>query len=54
VISGDLLNQHRTVMVDHHGGLRYPRLVRIDGVPDRLPAILAPPVALTRPCRQDA
>jgi len=34
--------KYRTVMVDHHGGLRYPRLVRIDGVPDRLSAILAP------------
>ena len=33
--------QYRTVMVDHHSGLRYPRLVRIDGVPDRLSAILA-------------
>jgi predicted metalloprotease with PDZ domain len=34
--------KYRTVMVDHHGGLRYPRLVRIDGVPDRLSAILTP------------
>ena len=34
--------KYRMVMVDHHGGLRYPRLVRIEGVPDRLSAILAP------------
>ena len=33
--------QYRTVMVDHHGGLRYPSLVRIEGVPDRLSSILA-------------
>ena len=33
---------YRTVTVDHHGGLRYPKLVRIDGTPDRLSAILAP------------
>jgi predicted metalloprotease with PDZ domain len=32
----------RTVSVDYHGGAKYPHLVRIDGVPDRLAAILAP------------
>ncbi len=32
----------RSVPIDHHDGLRYPKLVRIDGVPDRLSAILAP------------
>jgi predicted metalloprotease with PDZ domain len=32
----------RTVSVDYHGGPRHPHLVRIDGVPDRLSAILAP------------
>jgi predicted metalloprotease with PDZ domain len=31
----------RTVAVDYHGGARYPHLARIDGVPDRLAAILA-------------
>ena len=35
---------YRSVKVDHHGGLRYPKLVRIDGTPDRLSAILAPRV----------
>jgi hypothetical protein len=29
-------------MIDYHGGLRYPKLVRIDSMPDRLSAILAP------------
>jgi predicted metalloprotease with PDZ domain len=32
----------RTVKVDYHEGLRYPHLQRIDGVPDRLDAILSP------------
>ncbi len=27
---------YRTVSLDYHGGLRYPKLVRIDGTPDRL------------------
>ena len=31
----------RTVMLDYHGGPKYPHLVRIEGVPDRLTAILA-------------
>jgi predicted metalloprotease with PDZ domain len=35
-------DQYRTVRIDDHGGLRYPKLVRLDGVPDRLSAILAP------------
>ena len=30
------------VAIEHHEGLRYPKLVRIDGVPDRLSALLAP------------
>ena len=34
--------RYRTVAIEHHGGLRYPKLVRIDGHPDRLSAILAP------------
>ena len=31
-----------TTAVEYYGGLRYPRLERIDGVPDRLGAILEP------------
>jgi predicted metalloprotease with PDZ domain len=31
----------KTVPIDYHGGLRYPRLARIAGTPDRLSAILA-------------
>jgi predicted metalloprotease with PDZ domain len=27
---------YRTLSLDYHGGLRYPKLVRIDGAPDRL------------------
>jgi predicted metalloprotease with PDZ domain len=27
---------YRTLSFDYHGGLRYPKLVRIDGTPDRL------------------
>jgi len=34
--------RYRQVALDYHGGLRYPKLVRIDSVPDRLSAILAP------------
>lgn len=37
--SGD---RFRTVAIPYHGGLRYPRLERIEGTPDRLTAILAP------------
>ncbi len=32
--------QFRTVALDYHGGLRYPRLERIEGTPDRLTGIL--------------
>ena len=32
----------RTVPVDYHEGLKYPHLVRIDGSPDYLSAIIAP------------
>lgn len=32
----------RTVPIDYHDGLRYPRLERVRGAPDRLGAILAP------------
>ncbi|MDC8759223.1 M61 family metallopeptidase [Janthinobacterium fluminis] len=32
----------RSVALDYHDGLRYPRLQRIEGVPDRLQAILQP------------
>jgi hypothetical protein len=34
--------RYRQVMIDYHSGLRYPKLVRIDSIPDRLSAILAP------------
>jgi predicted metalloprotease with PDZ domain len=37
--SGD---RFRTVSFDYHEGLRYPRLVRIEGAPDRLGDILSP------------
>ncbi|WP_287104426.1 peptidase M61, partial [Brevundimonas sp.] len=37
--SGD---RFRTVAFDYHDGLRYPRLERIEGTPDRLSDILAP------------
>ncbi len=37
--SGD---RFRTVAFDYHNGLRYPRLERIEGTPDRLGAILTP------------
>ena len=32
----------QTIDLDYHGGLRYPRLERVAGTPDRLGAILAP------------
>ena len=35
-------NDYRTVSLDYHGGLKYPRLERIDGTPDRLQLILQP------------
>ena len=34
--------QYRTVVFDYHDGLRYPRLERIPGTPDRLGEILTP------------
>jgi predicted metalloprotease with PDZ domain len=34
--------QYRTVRIDYHDGLRYPRLERIDGTPARLDDILTP------------
>ncbi len=35
-------NDYRTVSLDYHGGLKYPRLERIEGTPDRLETILQP------------
>lgn len=35
-------DRYRAVTFDYHGGLRYPRLERIDGTPDLLSAIYAP------------
>jgi len=35
-------DQYRTVVFDYHDGLRYPRLERIPGTPDRLGDILTP------------
>ncbi len=35
-------DRYRTVRLDYHDGLRYPMLKRIEGVPDRLDAILQP------------
>ncbi|TFW00508.1 M61 family peptidase, partial [Brevundimonas sp. S30B] len=35
-------DRYRTVVFDYHEGLRYPRLERIPGTPDRLGDILAP------------
>jgi predicted metalloprotease with PDZ domain len=35
-------DQFQTIELDYHGGLRYPKLERVDGAPDRLDAILAP------------
>jgi predicted metalloprotease with PDZ domain len=34
-------DRYRTVAIDYHGGLRYPRLERIEGRPDYLTPILA-------------
>lgn len=34
--------EFETIDVDYHGGLRYPRLERVDGTANRLDAILAP------------
>jgi hypothetical protein len=35
-------DQFQTIELDYHGGLRYPKLERVDSAPDRLDAILAP------------
>jgi predicted metalloprotease with PDZ domain len=35
-------DHYRVVAIDYRGGLRYPRLERIEGAPDRLSAIYAP------------
>jgi predicted metalloprotease with PDZ domain len=35
-------DHYRTVAIDYRGGLKYPRLERIAGAPDRLSAIYAP------------
>ena len=35
-------DQFKTVVLDYHDGLRYPRLERIPGAPDRLTDILTP------------
>ncbi len=34
-------DQFQTIDVDYHGGLRYPKLERVEGTPDRLDDILA-------------
>jgi predicted metalloprotease with PDZ domain len=36
------LDHYETLRLDYHGGLRYPRLERVEGTPDRLADILAP------------
>jgi predicted metalloprotease with PDZ domain len=35
-------DQYRTVELEYRGGLRYPRLERVSGTPDRIGAILSP------------
>jgi predicted metalloprotease with PDZ domain len=35
-------DQYRTLAIDYHDGLRYPRFERVAGTPDRLSAILSP------------
>lgn len=35
-------DEYRTVLLDYHGGMRYPHLERLEATPDRLDAILAP------------
>jgi predicted metalloprotease with PDZ domain len=35
-------DHYKTVQIDYHGGLRYPRLERIEGTPDRLSEIYTP------------
>ncbi|MGP8243573.1 MAG: M61 family metallopeptidase [Bryobacteraceae bacterium] len=34
--------EFQTIPVNYHGGLRYPKLLRVEGTPDRLDEILAP------------
>lgn len=34
--------QFRTVTLEYYEGLKYPRLERVEGTPDRLEAILSP------------
>jgi predicted metalloprotease with PDZ domain len=34
-------NRYKTVKIDYRGGLRYPKLERIEGTPDRLTALLS-------------
>ena len=34
-------DQYRSLAIDYHDGLRYPRFERVAGTPDRLGAILA-------------
>ena len=41
IANGDLFD---TVALDYHGGLKYPKLERVEGAPDRLGAILTPRV----------
>ncbi len=36
-------DEFQTIDLDYHGGLRYPKLERVDGTPDRLDAILSSP-----------
>lgn len=36
------LDHYETLRIDYRGGLRYPRLERVEGTPDRLADILAP------------
>jgi hypothetical protein len=33
---------YQTLSLDYHAGIRYPHLVRVEGVPDMLAAIAAP------------
>lgn len=35
-------DEYSTIMLDYHGGLRYPHLERVEGTPDRLDDILSP------------
>jgi hypothetical protein len=35
-------NEFETIEVSYHGGLRYPKLSRVEDTPDRLDMILAP------------